>query len=322
MAIVDSILKIKSGKLGDLRFYKDADGRTIISQVGDGKPRISLEHTDANQFISYNLEFGRASTVASQIRRALPTRQKYMRDPGYFSRLSGLLTHIVHTDFLGERFERKFQRGNLNLLTGFEFNRNRHFKEAFHGKFSSEVDRQTGKMKVEFQPFTPALDVSGPANAKQFQLIVQGASLSKSPSRAEDYSEVFDLQSDATQAPFSLELQVKPGQDEIMLLSVGIIFLEEEYGEVYVVRDGALVILDACVPAMENEETEPAVKLTLTQYLEHLDHHLQKKSNQRCGPLLKTVGTTSGKVDTISPEQKAQRRRWDATLAALRKGVR
>ena len=168
MAKQAGIIKLK-GTIGDIAFYKSADGHMARFKGGvDGK-RIATD--PAFQRTRENgVEFGRAGKGGKLLRNSMQVLLQQAKDPKVVSRLTTQLLAIIKTDATSERGERNLTDGELAFLNGFEFNANSPLSTTLAAPFSVSYDRATGAVGLVLEAYNPQVQIAAPTGATHYKL--------------------------------------------------------------------------------------------------------------------------------------------------------
>lgn len=239
MARQTGIIKLK-GTIGDISFYKTADGH--LARIKGGPDANRIANDPAFQRTRENgSEFGRAGKAGKLLRVALRVLMQNASDKRVTSRLTKQLVAITKTDTVNERGLRTVQDGDLSLLNGFEFNINGKLASLFFIGYTSAIDRVAGTMEADIPDFIPVNDIVAPGGTTHFRLSVGGAEVD-----FENESYVFDSEStailpwDGTTVPTStLTATLTANSTLPMVQVIGVEFFQEVNGQMYPLKNGA-----------------------------------------------------------------------------------
>lgn len=137
------------GQLGDLTFYKQGDSYLAKRKGGISPKRMAtdpkLERSREN-----SSEFGRASTAAKQLRRAMREVLPLFHEGTMQTRLNKRILQLIKGDGTSDRGKRRLIPVNLPLLIGFSFNSNSSWKDVYYAPFQRSFDERSGKLLVTF----------------------------------------------------------------------------------------------------------------------------------------------------------------------------
>ncbi|MBA5628923.1 hypothetical protein [Moheibacter lacus] len=239
MARQKGIIKIK-GTIGDMTFYKSKDGYMVREKGGIDGNRIAndpaFQRTREN-----GAEFGRAGKAGKLLRTAFRPILLKSSDSRMVGRFTRELLRVIQSDSVNARGERTLSQGDLNLLTGFEFNIQGKLSTTFFAPYITTMNRTSGEMSVDIDPFVPNNMIGSPEGATHFQIISGAAevdfvnetynlAISETPHMVLDgvmttaINQVNTLTPDSTQALFLL---------------LGVAFFQDINGEMYPLRNGA-----------------------------------------------------------------------------------
>lgn len=172
MAKQKSFIKIE-GTIGDLTFYKSKDGYYVRQKGGVDGNKIAtdprFERTREN-----NAEFGHAGEAGKMVRRAFRSITLGRSDRYMIARLTRQMLKIVQMD-QGPRGQRKIDGGDLKTLRGFEFNNDGHLSTTFYGFYDVEINRSSGEVTVDIEPFVPRELLIAPEGTTHFKIVSAAA---------------------------------------------------------------------------------------------------------------------------------------------------
>ena len=170
MAKQTGIIKLK-GTIGDISFYKSADGHLARSKGGVDKNRIAndpaFQRTREN-----DSEFGRAGKGGKVIRNAIRALLQNAKDKRVVSRLTKILVAVTKTDPVNERGLRTIEDGDMNTLQGFEFNANGKLGSTLFTPYTTTLDRAAGDVTASMLPFAPTVRIAAPGGTKHYKIVM------------------------------------------------------------------------------------------------------------------------------------------------------
>ncbi len=257
MALVTSPIRFSRGTIGNLSFYQDHRGRCIARQKNQ-RAFDYLDHPDrARQKVSSS-EFAHASALAAKLRSPYEDYIHTCSDASYFNRLMGLLRHAAFEDRVSDRGSRIGTRGNIALLEGFEFNKDRHLDQALNADYVTWFDPATRSVRVDIDSFVPHKHIHGPRGARFFQLFVVANVITEEKRYSvQEVSNIIPINSRVSQS-HSISLKASDKKGEILTISLGIVFYEEYLGVPQLIRGGAMSFLEI------HKISEPAVQQSNT----------------------------------------------------------
>jgi hypothetical protein len=239
MAKQKGIIKLK-GTMGDITFYKTRDGYMAREKGGIDAHRIA---TDPHyQRTRENMsEFGRAGKGTKLVRQAFNSLTVHASDGGHTSRLMREMSKVVKADLINPRGLRNVIDGEAELLTGFEFNINGKFGSSLRTQFQTEINRVTGKIKLDIASFIPANAVFGPIGATHFKIVSSGAEIDfENETYISEIAQTDVLPWDITPTVAIAQVsQVTANSTHPLFLVVGILFYQEVNGVMYPLKNGA-----------------------------------------------------------------------------------
>ena len=247
MARQNGIIKLK-GTIGDISFYKTGDGHLAREKGGIDASRIAndpaFQRTREN-----GSEFGAAGKGGKVIRNAIRILLQNAKDKRVVSRLTTDLLKIVKTDAVNERGSRTIEKGDMNLLKGFEFNINGKLGSTLFVAYSNDFDRVSGDATVGITPFSPKIRIAAPSGTTHFKMVMGAAEVDFANETSvfeSDESAVLPYDS-ADTAAIDLSASVTANSALPVIQVLGIEFYQEVNGQMYPLKNGsynALSVID------------------------------------------------------------------------------
>ncbi|RXJ51112.1 hypothetical protein [Gelidibacter gilvus] len=239
MARQTGIIKLK-GTIGDISFYKSADGHMARAKGGVDGSRIAND--PAYQRTRENgSEFGRAGKGGKLIRGAVRVLLQNAKDKRVVSRLVKALVAVAKTDQINERGHRTIEDGNMDLLNGFEFNINGKLGATLYAPFAPAIDRAAGEVDVDIAPFAPTLRIAAPGGTTHFKIVSGATELDfvNETSIFESAETAILPYDSADTAVINLAMVLTPNSLLPILHVLGIEFYQEVNGQMYPLKNGA-----------------------------------------------------------------------------------
>jgi hypothetical protein len=239
MARQKGIIKLK-GTIGDITFYKTADGHLAREKGGIEASRIAndpaFQRTREN-----GSEFGRAGKAGKTLRTALRVLLLQARDSRMVSRLTQRMMKVVQADLVSARGLRNVIDGETELLLGFDFNLRGKLGTSLFAPYAMAIDRVTGEMTVDIDPFIPINMIAAPGGTTHFKIVSGGSEI--------DFEEETNVTATSESAIFPWSEQLTPAinhnnavtanSTNPLFLVLGIVFYQEVNGVMYVLKNGA-----------------------------------------------------------------------------------
>lgn len=239
MARQKGIIKLR-GTIGDITFYKTKDGHMAREKGGIDANRIATD--PAFQRTRENgSEFGRAGKAGKTLRMALRPLLINSADSRMVSRLTQAMVTVIQADTVSQRGLRNVIDGEAELLTGFEFNMNGKLGTSLYMPYVGGIDRATGEITVDFDPFVPINMLAAPTGTTHFKIISGGAAIDFEASTYDvKTSETLILPWDADMtAAISHTNVVAANSTNPLFLAVGIEYYQEVNGQMYPLKNGS-----------------------------------------------------------------------------------
>ena len=239
MAKQKSIIKLE-GTIGGISFYKTQDGYLAREKTSLSASRISsdprFQRTREN-----GAEFGRAGSAGKIVRRSFKDLIRQSSDNRMVSRLTAELLKVVQADAVNLRGMRNVIDGELELLSGFNFNGRVSLDQVIFMAYQSTIDRVSGTFKTDVPVFDSKLSIQSPQGSTHFTLNMGAASINFETeiTDADQVSTDYLALGSVTTAPLSLEITLQPNSTDPLLLALGIIFYQHVNGVYYPLLNGA-----------------------------------------------------------------------------------
>jgi hypothetical protein len=239
MARQKGIIKLK-GTIGDITFYKSKDGYIAREKNDIDAKRIATD--PAFQRTRENgAEFGRAGKAGKILRTALRTLLTNSSDSKMVARLTQQMVKVIQADQTSVRGLRNVIDGEAELLTGFEFNINGKLSTSLFTPYVATIDRVTGAITVDLDPFVPMNMIAAPGGSTHFKIISAGAEIDfETEAFVEAHSETAILAWDATATvAINMANAVTPNSTKPLFLALGVEYYQEVNGQMYPLKNGA-----------------------------------------------------------------------------------
>ena len=239
MARQKGIIKLK-GTIGDITFYKTQDGHLAREKGGIDASRIksdpAFQRTREN-----GSEFGRAGKAGKILRTALRALLLNSADGRMVSRLTQVMVKVIQADIVSVRGLRNVIDGEAELLAGFEFNIRGKLGTSLFAPYVATIDRVTGDITVDLDPFIPANMIAAPSGTTHFKIISAGAEIDfEAETFVSTNSETAILPWDITPTvAISHVNAVSPNSTKPLFMALGLEFYQEVNGNMYALKNGA-----------------------------------------------------------------------------------
>ncbi len=239
MARQKGIIKLKV-TIGDITFYKTQDGHLAREKGGIDASRIASD--PAFQRTRENgSEFGRAGKAGKVLRIALRPLMLNSADGRMVSRLTQTMMKVIQADAVSVRGQRNVIDGEVELLTGFEFNIRGKLGTSLFAPFTSTIDRVGGTLDVDLPAFVPSNMIAAPSGTTHFKIISGAAEIDfENENFVLGNSETAILPWDGTAtSAINLSNTVTANSTKPLILALGIEFYQQLNGEMYPLKNGA-----------------------------------------------------------------------------------
>lgn len=238
MARQKGIIPLK-GTIGNITFYKSADGFLAREKGGVDKKRIAndpaFQRTREN-----GAEFGRAGLAGKVLRNALRSLLQNVSDSRMVARLTRDMVKVIQADTTSARGLRNVIDGEAELLEGFEFNNSSKLGTTLYAPFTGTINRVSGEMTVNIPAFTPSNMVAAPAGTSHFKITSAGAEIDfEKEVYVAQVQTSAELPWNATAtAVVSLVNTVTANSTHPLFLVLGIEFFQQVNGGMYPLKNG------------------------------------------------------------------------------------
>ncbi|POY36263.1 hypothetical protein C3K47_10940 [Solitalea longa] len=239
MAEQKGIIKFK-GSIGDISFYKSKDGYMARERGGIDASRIAndpkFQRTREN-----GAEFGRAGKAGKLLRSALRTVVYQGADSRMTARLMRDMMKVIKADAVNDRGQRQVMDGEVELLTGFEFNEQGKVSTTVFMPYTPAIDRATGQLTVSIPAFVPNQTIAAPTGTTHFTLKVAGALVDfEAENYVVDVKDTGMLALDNTATTIQpLVCAVTPASTKPLFIALGIEFYQQINSKFYLLSNGA-----------------------------------------------------------------------------------
>jgi hypothetical protein len=238
MAKQSGIIKLE-GTIGDITFYKSQDG--LLARAKGGVDASRIQSDAAFQRTRENgEEFGRAGIAGKILRLAFRSYLQNASDSKMVSRLTKAMMEVIKADATSVRGQRNVLDGELELLTGFDFNIDGKLSSTIFIAYTAAIDRVTGALNVTIPAFSPMNAIASPDGATHLRFVSAGAAIDFEGATFE----VVTSQSaeiaiaEAPVAAVDLVNQLTANSTNPLFLVLGIEFYQQVNGVSYSMKNG------------------------------------------------------------------------------------
>jgi hypothetical protein len=224
------------GSVGNINFFKLGGRYFARGKGGVSADRFATDPKFQRSRESSN-EFGVASRAGKLLRTAflaLGNADKFMA-----RRLRTAMISVLQADTRSARGMRSVTTGKVTLLEGFEFNEHGALSHTLVTSYTSDINRETGEMKISIPAFIAHEQIKAPAAATHFKLISGGAEMDFENGK---FSVVTDSSAElplnnVTTDEIILKNTVQANSTHPLFLALGVEFYQELNGSLYRLRD-------------------------------------------------------------------------------------
>ncbi len=239
MARQKGIIKL-DGTIGDITFYKSQDGYLAREKGGVEASRIANDPAFARTREN-GAEFGRAGKAGKMLRTAFRSLLQNTADSKMVSRLTADFVKVIQADATNDRGQRNVIDGEVEMLSGFEFNLRGKLGTTIYAPYTANIDRAAGKLEVSIPVFVPINMVAAPAGSTHFKIISAGAEVDfENETFTVDTADSAIIAWDATATTLlTLTNNVTANSTKPLFLVLGIEFYQQVNGSMYSLKNGA-----------------------------------------------------------------------------------
>ena len=239
MAKQTGIIKLK-GTIGDISFYKTADGHLARAKGGIEASRIAndpvFQRTREN-----GSEFGRAGKGGKVLRNAIRILLENAKGKRIVSRLTKELLKVIKTDTVNARGERTIQDGDFALIENFDFNDRAKLASTLFASYGKSYDRLTGEVELSIASFTPRVRIAAPQGTTHFKIVLGASDLdfiNGTSTFENDETAILPYDNIDTTA-IDLTAVITEISTLPVIIVLGIEFYQEVNGEMYPLKNGS-----------------------------------------------------------------------------------
>ena len=239
MARQKGLIKLH-GTMGDISFYRTKDGY-MASEKGGISPERMQNDPKFQRTRENMAEFGRAGKAGKLLRGSIQSLLRTAADNRMVSRLTKEMVKVIQMDATNPRGQRNVIDGEAELLEGFEFNINGKLSTSISAPFIPTIDRTTGDMILNINPFIPAENLVSPSGSTHYKIVTAAMDINfESGAYASETNEtplkpIDKLLTEAIQ----LSNNLNPDSTNPLFLVLGINFYQEVNGTFYEMKNGA-----------------------------------------------------------------------------------
>ncbi|MVT10546.1 hypothetical protein [Chitinophaga tropicalis] len=228
------------GTIDNIIFYYSKTGGYIARRKGNVDAQRIASDPAFRRTRENSTEFGRASKAGRLVRMCFRSLMQNASDSIAAGRLVQVFSKVIKTDVINERGQRNVTDGELELLTGFEFNADSKLERMLLASYSTDIDRAGGTMTLHVPAFIPKEMIAAPAGATHFVISCGGAEIDFEAGNYVNgfaWSNELPINSEATSA-LHLTVSVTAGSIKPLFMVMGIRFIQLVNGVSYDLKDG------------------------------------------------------------------------------------
>jgi hypothetical protein len=232
------------GALDDVCGRLTEDGPILQRKTGPTRKQV-LKHKSFINTRRNAREFGGAVAASTLLRRVLGHTVKAVKHSKLVSYMNKQLHEVVMSDTEGDWGERCVNKGDLQLLEGFDYNQDLGLGVALPVRLSHALDVATGQVQLSVPGCLVRHKNVFPKEATHFRIVSCAGAVNFSKKRCSFHiaeSELLPLGKKMAALELEHQLAGKPG--EVMLHTAGIIFFQVIDGKERMLRGGVLKVLE------------------------------------------------------------------------------
>lgn len=239
MAKQKGIIKIK-GTIGDMTFYKSADGYIVKEKSEVPKDKILNDPAFVRTRENMS-EFSRAGKASKMLRTSVRTLIQNAKDRLLTSRLTKEWMRVIKLDATSTRGQRNVIDGETELLKEFNFNINSILSTTFYAPYTKVIDRVLGKINLDILAFNAGSMIVPPAGATHFKIVSAGSEIDFEMKwfNTAEYESGFIALDTAAVPAINIEHTLTANSTHPLFLLLGVQFYQDVNGEKYSLKNGA-----------------------------------------------------------------------------------
>jgi hypothetical protein len=217
------------GTLGNVIFYNYRGEYCMRT-----KP-VAVRRTEAS--INSGLNFGKASKISGQIRKAIASINPAQSDMRVLYRLTAAMNKFIAWKEKKDAASIKMPE-KLPFISGFQFN-NQVDLSSITAIKPTVVTTDSGITKINLLPFIPSQNLHAPANTKTiiFRMILMGVSLVKVATEIIGKGEIEIPYSNEPFQPPVVSIPASPKPSDLVMLLIAVQYMVSKNSEVELLND-------------------------------------------------------------------------------------
>ncbi len=186
-------------------------------------------------------EFSNAGKAGKTVRAPFSNLLQASADQRMISRLVAQCFDVLKTDTVAKRGKRTVAKGDLTLLSDFEFNNRGILSTTFLAPYSVTFTRTTGNVVFDLPVFVPQQGISAPLGATHYQVQLAAAAINFNAKKNKAFqtaSGVLPWDNDPT-TDLSLALALPANSAFPVFVLLQVQFMEQLNSDYYPLQNGA-----------------------------------------------------------------------------------
>jgi hypothetical protein len=240
------------GTIGNLTFFKSQDGYMVKAKSSVSKEKI-MSDPKFSRTRENMAEFANAGKSGKKIRAPFNNLLQSSADTRMVSRLTAQCIGVLKTDVTDKRGKRTVDKGDLSLLSDFEFNSKGILSTTLLAPYTVGFTRATGDVTFDLPIFIPQQGIAAPQGATHYQVQLAAAAINFSAKKNKAFqaaSATLPWDNNPT-TDLSLALSLPAASTNPVFVLLAIQFFEQLNSDFYLLQNGACnacAIIEVDVP--------------------------------------------------------------------------
>lgn len=165
-----------TGTVGDVTYAQTKKGF-----IARERTKVNMEERKTAQnfqsWRDHTAEFGVMIKEAKAFRSAFTDLNWNVKNKGLVQQTMKMMNQVRKTDSVSLRGQRRASKGDLSLLSGFDFTGNGSIETALNGGYTASFDRATGEVQVVVEAMIAGQRLATPPNATHYMVSLAAAAI-------------------------------------------------------------------------------------------------------------------------------------------------
>jgi hypothetical protein len=238
MAKQTGIIKLV-GKIGNIVYYFDKIHGYLARKVTSVNAERIRTDPAFERVRENNTEFGLSSWTVKLLRAALKPLFATVADTRMTSRLTRAIIAVIKSDTTNAPGARTTEHGRLNLLQGFQFNKDATLQSTLRTPYTTALDRTSGTYSITTPHFRPKTMLHAPKGATHFRLTCGAAEINFETGKYVLHTintQEIPVKDTAIQS-YTLAGNLTPDGTDNVFIALGVEFLQQVNGKLCPLND-------------------------------------------------------------------------------------